>query len=404
MSAGPAIAVTPLLTGMACLRCEADWPVAEHEAGCPRCAAEGHASNLRLVYSPGTEPIALPYPGALSLGEGGTPLVEVPELAASLGVGRVSLKLEWCNPTGSHKDRMSAQLVARALDIGATRIVAASSGNGGLSVAAYAARAGIPAEIATTDDLPESYRRAILSHGATIVGFSDSMARWHHLARRVAEEGAFAATNYRLPAIGTNPFGVEGYKTVAAEIAAAAQPDVVVAPCSRGDLLSGLHLGFAELGGGMPRLVAAEPFPRLARVMAGTDYREAFAGETAQFSIAGSTVTWQAVQALRASAGQAVPVADEAAMLARARLARLGFHTELSAAAALAALAELAKDRSLAGRHAVLVLTGSGFRETDLAELTASIPQRNRRPARASAQPAQTGASLKPTIQQRDNG
>jgi threonine synthase len=404
MSAGPAIAVTPRLTGMACLRCEADWPVAEHEAGCPRCAAEGHASNLRLVYSPGREPIALSYPGALTLGEGGTPLVEMPELAASLGVGQVSLKLEWCNPTGSHKDRMSAQLVARALDRGATRIVAASSGNGGLSVAAYAARAGIPAEIATTDGLPESYRRAIEAHGATIIGFSDSMARWHHLARRVAEEGAFAATNYRLPPIGTNPFGIEGYKMVAAEIAAGSLPDLVVVACSRGDLLSGLHLGFAELGRGMPRLVAAEPFPRLARVLAGADYREDFAGETSQFSIAGSTVTWQAVQALRTSAGLAVPVADDVVRLAQAKLARLGFHAELSAAAALAALDELAKDGRLAGRHAVLVLTGSGFRDTYIGELHASAPPRDRRPKRASAQPAQTGASPRPTIQQRDNG
>ncbi|PTM40055.1 pyridoxal-phosphate dependent enzyme [Bosea sp. 124] len=404
MSAGPAIAVTPRLTGMVCLRCEADWPVAEHEAGCPRCAAQGHASNLRLVYAPGSEPVALPYPGALSLGEGCTPLVEVPELAAFLGVGRVSLKLEWCNPSGSHKDRMSAQLMARALDRGATRIVAASSGNGGLSVAAYAARAGIPAEIATSDALPASYRRAIEAHGATLVGFSDSMARWHHLARRVVDDSAFAATNYRLPAVGTNPFGIEGYKMVAAEIAAVALPDLVVAPSSRGDLLSGLHLGFAELGRGMPRLVAAEPFPRLARVLAGADYRETFAGDTAQFSIAGSTVTWQAVKALRESGGLAVPVDDEAATLARAKLAGLGFHVELSAASALAALGRLAEDGRLAGRHAVLVLTGSGFRDITNGVLADSPPQRDRRPARASAQPAQTGASPGPTIQQRDNG
>ena len=191
---------------------------------------------------------------------------------------------------------------------------------------------------------------------------------------------------------------------VAAEVAATALPDLVVTPCSRGDLLSGLHLGFAELGRGMPRLIAAEPFPRLARVLAGADYREDFAGETAQFSIAGSTVTWQAVQALRASGGLAVPVDDDAVRLAQAKLARLGFHAELSAASALAALGELAKDGSLAGRHAVLVLTGSGFRDADIAELPASTPRRDRRPERASAQPAQTGASLKPTIQQRDNG
>lgn len=389
---------------MTCLRCAATFPVAEYDAGCPRCAAEGHAANLRLVYAPGREPIALPYPGALSLGEGGTPLVDVPELAASLGVGRVSLKLEWCNPTGSHKDRMSAQLVARALDLGAARIVAASSGNGGLSVAAYAARAGIPAEIATGDSLPENYRRAIEAYGATLAFFSDSMARWHHLARRVAGEGAFAATNYRVPAIGTNPFGIEGYKMIAAEIAAVALPDLVVAPSSRGDLLSGLHLGFAELGRGMPRLVVAEPFPRLARVLAGADYREDFAGETAQVSIGGSTVTWQAVHALRGSGGLAVPVPDEAARLAQSRLAACGFHAELSAASALAALGTLAEDGRLAGRHAVLVLTGAGFRDIIKRVPAASILQRDRRPERASAQPAQTGALPGPTIQQRDNG
>ncbi|POR51825.1 L-threonine synthase [Bosea psychrotolerans] len=356
----------PRLTALACLRCDLALPVATHEGGCPRCARDGHASNLRLVYArDGEAPatgIALPFPEALSLGEGGTPLVEVPELAAAVGVGRLSLKLEWCNPTGSHKDRMSAQLLARAQDRGARLVVAASSGNGGLSVAAYAARAGLAAEIAATDELPAAYRRAIGAYGAGIVTFADSLERWRHLAIRVAE-GAFAATNYHLPAVGTDPFGIEGYKTVAAEIAASAMPDLVVVPCSRGDLLSGLSLGFAEIGRGMPRLVAAEPFPRLSRVMAGEDYRGDFAGETTQFSIAGSTVTWQAVQALRESGGCAVPVGDDAARAAGARLSAIGFHAELSAAAALAALTELARDGSLGGRHAVLVLTGSGFRD-----------------------------------------
>jgi len=107
---------------------------------------------------------------------------------------------------------------------------------------------------------------------------------------------------------------------------------------------------------------------------------------------------------LRASAGLAVAVDDDAALIARARLAGLGLHVELSAASALAALTELAKDGSFAGRHAVLVLTGSGFRETDFAEVPVGIPQRDRRPERARAQPAQTGASPEITIQQRDNG
>lgn len=396
----PAPQLNPRLTGLSCLRCELALPVADHGGGCPRCAADGHAANLKLVYAAGKVSLALPYPVAPSLGEGATPLVEAPELARALGIGRLSLKLEWSNPTGSHKDRMSAQLIARAADCAAPRIVAASSGNGGLSIAAYAARAGIPAEIATTDQLPASYRRAIAAHGAEIVTFAGSMARWDHLAQRVAQ-GAFAATNYRVPAIGTNPFGIEGYKPVAAEIAAVAMPDLVVVPCSRGDLLSGLHLGFAELGRGMPRLIAAEPFARLARVMAGEDYRGSFDGKTAQVSIGGSTVTWQAVHALRGSGGSAVPVDDEAARAAAARLAMHGFHAELSSSAALGALSRLAVDGRLSGRHAVLVLTGSGFREM------ADRPRdEEARPDGTLAQPARAGSPSRTgrEAQQRDNG
>ncbi|CAN7376387.1 PLP-dependent lyase/thiolase [Bosea sp. LjRoot237] len=398
--------MTSRLTGMACLRCTEPWPVAEYEAGCPRCAAEGHASNLRLTYTPSGRDISLPYPDAVSLGEGGTPLVELPELASELKLGRLSAKLEWCNPTGSHKDRMSAQLIARALDRGAARVVAASSGNGGLSVAAYAARAGIAAEIATTDALPRVYRRAITAHGATLVSFADSMARWEHLAKRVGE-GAFAATNYKVPAIGTNPFGIEGYKAIAAELTSGMMPDLVVVPCSRGDLLSGIRLGFEEAGAGLPMLVAAEPFPRLERVLAGADYREQFAGDTAQASIAGSTVTWQAVAALRAGAGRAVPVDDAAARLAQRRLAACGLDAELSAASALAALADLAARGGLAGRHVVIVLTGAGFRDPGDTDLAAR-PQNEAATEGALAQPATTGASPQrtdPSVQQkRENG
>lgn len=405
MSARPPIAATPRLTGMACLRCGEPWPVDEYDVGCPRCASAGHASNLRLTYTGDGRAISLPYPDALSLGEGHTPSIELPKLAAELNVGRLSAKLEWCNPTGSHKDRMSAQLVARALDRGALCIAAASSGNGGLSIAAYAARAGLACEVASTEALAPSYRRAIEAHGATLVICADSMSRWAHLARRVGE-GAFAATNYKVPAIGTNPFGIEGYKALAGELAKEALPDLVVVPTARGDLLSGLRLGFEELGLGMPTLIAAEPFPRLERVLAGADYRASFPGETRQSSIAGSTVTWQAVEALRVSAGRAVPVDDEGARAAQTRLAHHGLHVELSAASALAALIMLAGEGALAGCHAVLVLTGSGFRDPGESEMAARAPD-EAASREAPAQPATTGASSPRTdrsVQQRENG
>ena len=357
----------PRLEALVCLRCEAEHPLDEHDGGCPRCLRDGFPSNLAVRYRTAPDATAatvdLPYPGRLSLGEGGTPQLQLPGLAAAIGVGRLSLKLEWCNPTGSHKDRMSAQLVARASDRGYREMVGASSGNGGVSIAAYAARAGLASEIVATPELPPAYRAALHGYGAKVSYETDGLARWRRVAERVAA-GAYAATNYRLPAVGTDPFGVEGYKTIAAEIAAAGEvPDLIVVPTSRGDLLSGLHLGFRELRRAAVRLVVAEPFPRLSRVLAGEDYRGVFEGKTTQFSIAGSTVTYQAVHALRESRGTAVAVNDESAHAARRRLAASGLHAELSSAAALAALQALAADGKLRERHALLVLTGSGFRD-----------------------------------------
>ena len=114
---------------MICLRCDAAWPVETYAAGCPRCASEGHASNLKLPYGRVGRGIRLP--AAQALGEGATPSVELPALAQMMQLGRLTAKLEWCNPTGSHKDRMSARLIARAMSCDAPLVVAASSGNGG---------------------------------------------------------------------------------------------------------------------------------------------------------------------------------------------------------------------------------------------------------------------------------
>jgi threonine synthase len=75
----------------------------------------------------------------ISLGEGSTPLVEAPRLAAALGVGELWLKFEGMNPTGSFKDRGMVMAIAKALEAGARSVVCASTGNTSASAAAYAA-------------------------------------------------------------------------------------------------------------------------------------------------------------------------------------------------------------------------------------------------------------------------
>jgi threonine synthase len=79
----------------------------------------------------------------VTLGEGGTPLIEAPALAKLLDVGSVHLKFEGMNPTGSFKDRGMTTAVSKAKGKGAQAVIAASTGNTSAAAAAYAVKAGM---------------------------------------------------------------------------------------------------------------------------------------------------------------------------------------------------------------------------------------------------------------------
>lgn len=374
--------INPRLTGFSCLRCETLHPVGDYFEGCPRCAGEGHAVSVRPLYRGAPGRIAgagrgcrryadwLVHGDWPSLGEGGTPLVALPSLAADLGLGSLAVKLEGANPTGSHKDRMSMLAVARARAAGAATVAAASSGNAGVSLAAYAARAGLDCVVVTTPGITPAWRRAIEMHGARLVAADDSLARWAYMRDQVREAGWYPVTNYLAPPVGSNPFGVDGYRTLAFELAEEAEgADHVVVPTARGDLLWGIARGFrdlldAGLAGRAPRVHAVEPFARASRVRAGADYRSAVPGTTAMASIAGGTVTWQTLDALRLADGRVADVDDATARADQARLARAGLHLELSSAAALSGARALAAHGVIRpGARVVLIGTSHGFKE-----------------------------------------
>ncbi|HEY8145785.1 MAG TPA: pyridoxal-phosphate dependent enzyme, partial [Kofleriaceae bacterium] len=84
----------------------------------------------------------------IRLGEGMTPLVEAPRLAAALGLDiDLRIKDEGQNPTGSFKARGLAVAVSRAVELGATAVALPSAGNAAGAAAAYAAAAGVPAHV-----------------------------------------------------------------------------------------------------------------------------------------------------------------------------------------------------------------------------------------------------------------
>jgi threonine synthase len=353
------------------------FSIADYYEGCPACLGQNAPASVAADY--GELPKSLEriadwqiYPDHPSLGEGNTPLVALEELAQETGVRALYLKNEGANPTGSHKDRMSRFVVQRALEIGASTIAAASSGNAGVSLAAYAAHVKLNCVIVTTPDMNPNWRRAIEMHGASLVVAETPELRWQVLARRVRAGDWYPATNFIIPAVGSNPFGVDGYRSLAFELFL--QPDSrlctdVVVPTSRADLLWGIARGYCDLKRAgllekQPRVHAVEPFGRLSRVLAGEDYRSMFAGSSALTSIGGSTVTYQALEAIACCKGSAVVADEKRASQDQVRLARCGLYLELSSAAALTGLRKLVSQGVLrSDATVVLVGTASGFSE-----------------------------------------
>ena len=373
--------LNPALHALQCISCEAIYPVSDLPEGCPTCHSRGRPSSVEAVYDARAFDCApksagyrwghcLPYLNGVTLGEGDTPCLPVPALAELAGVASVWIKNEGANPTGSHKDRMSAQAVSRALAIGASEVVLASSGNAAVSAAAYCAAAGLACEVATYRDLPPIFDAALRYYGAKRIVCETGHARWQHVRQRVRDDGAFPLTNYSIPAVGSLVFGVEGYRAAALEwVHQGCEPDHVIVPTARGDLLWGIYSALRDLVAArrlarVPKLWAVEPFPRLWRVLAGEPQQGDFYGATQQFSTAGSTVTAQQVLAVTRSGGGAVVVGDDAARAGTAALASAGFWVELCAGAGLAAAQMLRADGRIdASQSVLLMLTARGDRD-----------------------------------------
>src|SRR2546422_5932108 len=80
----------------------------------------------------------------VTLGEGGTPLLALPRLAAHLGMKKLWAKDEGQNPTGSFKARGLGMAITRSRTLGARGFVIPSAGNAGGAAAVYSARCGLP--------------------------------------------------------------------------------------------------------------------------------------------------------------------------------------------------------------------------------------------------------------------
>lgn len=390
-----------------CIRCGTPYPAAEMPEGCPLCLQQGLPSAVAPVYGmeqlggdqlsavwsgrpPGlwryAELLPVPSDDPVTLLEGATPLLPMPALQQRFGLGEVLLKDERRNPTGSFKDRFFSVCLTRARIAGAGAVAIASSGNGGASAAAYAAAAGLACVVITTPRMAPGWRAAITSTGATLLATASSGDRWQLMRMGVEELGWYPLTNYVSPPVGSNWFGVEGYKSIAYEIAEAlgwSSPDWVIAPVSRGDGLAGVWRGFVELHQlglvrTLPRMGAVERYPSLSTALErdlplppevqGVE-------PTAAVSIGNRIATYQALHAIRQSGGAAFTCSDHELREMVRLAAGEGVFLELSAAAGLVGAAQLtARGLGNSRTRVVIIATASGLTDPLAAESRAAEP------------------------------
>lgn len=189
-----------------------------------------------------------------SLGEGNTPLVELEQ--------GLYAKLDYMMPTLSFKDRGAAVLMAAALEMGVKHVIQDSSGNAGCSIAAYAARAGIKADIYIGDSTPPRKIKMIEDYGANVIiikGTREDVAA--AALKEVAKGEKFYASHVY------NPLFAQGMKSYIFEVFVQMDgqlPDFVFVPLGNGTLFYGVYHGIKDL----IRQGKVDKFPKIIAIQA----------------------------------------------------------------------------------------------------------------------------------------
>ena len=312
---------------------------------------------------------------------GWTPVYQPQALAEKLDLNHVWIKDESRNPTASFKDRASAVVVARGMQINAGTIVTASTGNAGAALAGMAAAAGVPAVIFAPKTAPPAKVAQLLVFGARVLLVDGNYDAAVELSRRAADEFGWYCRNTAY-----NPFTAEGKKTAALEIWEQViskedleKPLSVFVPVGDGNIISGVHKGFKdlhELGWlqRMPRIfgVQAEGSAAIANAFASqSEDVKAVQAHTLADSISVDLPAdgLRALRAVSQTGGAYVTVSDEQILAAIAELGLFGIFAEPAAAAAFAGLRKAVESGLIKCGDPILVLsTGSGLKDVKAAQ------------------------------------
>jgi threonine synthase len=320
-----------------------------------------------------------------------TPLRDVSDRLPGLEGLRLLIKDETGHPSASFKDRASYVALAKAIEWRAERVVGASTGNAGASMACLAAAARVPATIFVPASAPRAKLAQMLAFGADLKPVEGSYDDAFEASLAVTRERGWFNRN-----TGFNPWTREGKKSVAFELweqLNGGSPDWVVVPTGDGNILTGVEKGFRELHGmgwlsRVPRLLAAQasgsdaiasawevrrarpdlPLPQALRPIQADTVADSISVGLPRDGLA-------AVRALERSQGAALRVPDSAILDAVLGVAcHTGVFVEPAAGCGFAALSEARRQGLVRPGECVVVLaTGSGLK--DVSAVLSRLPR-----------------------------
>lgn len=389
----------PKIRELECSRCKATVPAETPQTLCPKCAgslyvrydlsrARGLATRDEIARDGEAGGWAgmwryrsvLPEVKPVTLGEGWTPMLRSKRYA------NVVVKEEGANPTGSFKARGLALAVTMAKHYGLEKLAVPSAGNAAGALAAYAAAAGIEANIFMPKDAPFANYVEAKMYGANVTlvdGLISDCGRI--VAERKEKEGWFDISTLK------EPFRIEGKKTMGYELVEQLgweYPDAVFYPTGGGVGLIGMWKAFAELEelgwvkpARRPKMIAVQSAGCAPMVRAFEEHATASKmWENAATFAAGLRVPkpygdYIMLEILQASGGAALAFPDEVILASLQDWAKNeGIFLSPEGAAATAAYDHLLKTGFLQpSDRVVLFNTGAGLKYTDVTAEAAGI-------------------------------
>ncbi|RCV56178.1 threonine synthase [Marinitenerispora sediminis] len=310
---------------------------------------------------------------AVTLLEGGTPLVPAPRVSQLTGC-EVLLKVEGLNPTGSFKDRGMTMAITKAAEDGAKAVICASTGNTSASAAAYAVRAGMTcAVLVPRGKIAMGKLAQALVHGARLLQVDGNFDDCLELARKLSVDYPVALVN------SVNPYRLQGQKTASFEIVDTLgdAPDVHCLPVGNAGNISAYWMGYQEYAADG----VASRTPRMFGFQASGAAPIANGAPVAQpRTIAtairiGNPASWKLAERARDESDGRIDAVTDRQILAAYRLlaAEEGVFVELASAASVAGLLQsVAAGHVERGSRVVCTVTGNGLKDPDWALAGAS--------------------------------